>query len=217
MLTMDQQENIQLIKHTLRVELLNGNSLLFGISEEEKDEICDLLYMQSDGEDGSTPVPFLFFQISGNRSVILNMAAVLRLTFCFDFITEEAGLETYYDNFDARATEDEDEQEEAESKSKWYLLGEEDYLPQLTIYHKGLVPEDDEYHTNPFFYNSLDEGDLADFVDEINEEVPLRQFINLIDDDGEETFIPLSQIILLEGDNSLFEIDTEEEKEEEEE
>ncbi len=53
-------------------------------------------------------------------------------------------------------------------------------------------------------YDSLSEGCLDLFYLELDEEIPLRHFINLIDNDGEETFISLQQIILMEFDSKLL-------------
>ncbi len=37
--------------------------------------------------------------------------------------------------------------------------------------------------------------------------MPLRQFINLTDDDGEESFILLSQVLVMEFDDELLNVD----------
>lgn len=92
--------------------------------------------------------------------------------------------------------------ETVEGDTRLYVL-EEEYLPQVIIYHKGKSPEDN-YDTNPLLYSSLNEGCLGLFGLELDDEIPLRQFINLIDNDGEETFIPLQQIMVMEFDSNLL-------------
>jgi hypothetical protein len=70
-------------------------------------------------------------------------------------------------------------------------------IPSGIIYHKG-IPRNDGYYTNPMLYHELDEGELAGINLELEGEFPLRQFINLTDDEGEEGFIPLNAIIVVE-------------------
>lgn len=47
-------------------------------------------------------------------------------------------------------------------------------------------------------YHDLDEGELTGINLELEGDFPLRQFINLTDDEGEEGFIPFDQIIAME-------------------
>lgn len=52
-------------------------------------------------------------------------------------------------------------------------------------------------------YSELDEGCLEGFEIELEGDMPFRQFINLIDNDGEDSFIPMKQIIIMELDRNL--------------
>ena len=76
-------------------------------------------------------------------------------------------------------------------------------LPQAIIYHKGSAPEG-LHQNNPLLYSSLEEGYLGSFNLELDGHRRLRQFINLVDEVGEETFIPLEQIIVMEFDQNLM-------------
>lgn len=47
-------------------------------------------------------------------------------------------------------------------------------------------------------YHELDEGELGGINLEPESDFPLRQLINLTDEDGEEGFIPFDQIIVID-------------------
>lgn len=60
------------------------------------------------------------------------------------------------------------------------------------------IPTNDGYYTNPMLYHDLDDGELGGMSFELDGDLPLKKFINLTDDEGEEGFIPFDQIIVLE-------------------
>lgn len=53
-------------------------------------------------------------------------------------------------------------------------------------------------------YHELDEGELEGIDLELEGDFPLRQFISLTDDEGEEWFIPFDQIIVIEVMNEAI-------------
>lgn len=196
----------RLVSHTLRIELVNGKVLIYNVDIENKQYLINNLRRYSDGAEENQLLKFLWFETCLNRSVIINTDSLASVTFCFDTGIAHP-LCNYVDNFDVVYFDDEPTENEAESKE--LPKDEELFLPQAIVYHKGQKPEDG-YYQNPRTYDSLTRGCLAAFNLELDGDCPFRQFINLTDDDGEETFIPLEQIIVMEFDTNLMEIESEE-------
>jgi hypothetical protein len=192
----------KLVAYTLRIELLNGKVLIYGINTESKKYLINRLRDNADGDFDKEPLPFLWFETSLNRKVIVNADEIARITFCFDYLQHLEKPNAYYDNFGVVEKDTELLEKSSEGDTRLHVL-EEEYLPQAIVYHKGKEPEDN-YDANPLLYSSLDEGCLETFNLELEGDVPIRQFINLIDNDGEETFIPMKQIIIMEFDSNLM-------------
>lgn len=192
------------VKYTLRVELIHGKVLLYNISTDTKKYLIRRLLDNADGDDNNELISFVGFAIYKERYVLINVSEILRITFCFDYLVMLPEPDRYYDNFGIIGEEDQNAEEITQDNVDWKTLSDDDFLPQATIYHKGnsLIPS--LYYTNPLSYSSLNEGCLSGLDMELDGELPLRQFINLIDEDGEETFIPLSQIIVMEVESSLI-------------
>src|SRR5665647_322255 len=193
----------QLFVYSLRVELLNGKVLIYRIDTENKQYLINKLGTISEGYEENKILQFLFFETSLSRQVIINTKEIIRITFLVDYIQPLENSNAYYDNFgvvekDTSLVPKETE----EGDTRLYVLDEE-YLPQAMIYHKGKSSVD-KYYTNPLLYISLNKGCLDTFNLELDGLIPLRQFINLIDDDGEESFIPIQQIIVMEFDSCLL-------------
>ncbi|MEP7232092.1 MAG: hypothetical protein ABI691_17650 [Ginsengibacter sp.] len=193
----------KLVAYTLRVEMINGKVFIYRIDTENKEYLMNKLGGRSEGDEAKDNLQFLYFETSLRRYVIINTAEIVRVTFCFDFLEQIENANAYYDNF--KVVEKDTSlvaKESADGDTSLYVL-EDEYLPQAIIYHKGTSPEDN-YDANPLLYDSLSEGCLGLFMLELDDEIPLRQFINLIDNDGEETFISLEQIILMEFESKLL-------------
>jgi hypothetical protein len=193
-----------IVYHTLRIELLDGKVLVYTIDIKYKQYLIRKLRDRSDGNDENKSLKFLWFETCLNRSVIINSDSLASITFCFD-AGEVNSKNNYVDNCDVVYSEDEADEEDNEN-----MLQEKDvFLPQAIVYLKGQLPED-EYNKNPRTYGSLTRGCLAAFNLELDGECPFRQFINLRDDDEEETFIPLEQIIVMEFDSDLMDLEDDE-------
>jgi hypothetical protein len=193
----------ELVAHTLRIELQNGRVLIYRIDDENKQYLLNKLRTNSEGSAQNRVIDFLWFETFLNRHVIINAHEMFRITFSFDYLEQIENSNAYYDNFEVVERDTSLVSEESEEgESRMYVL-EEAYLPQTIIYHKGYTP-DEEYSDNPQLFYSLDDGCLGLFHLELDGELPLRQFLNLIDSDGEECFIPLHQIIVMEFDGNLF-------------
>jgi hypothetical protein len=191
------------VVYTLRVELSNGKVLLYPIDIENKQYLINKLRTNSEGDDENNLLRFLWVETSLARMVIINTNAIARITFCFDPAAQIVNHKAYPDNFNVVEKDTLiEERETKEGEVRLYVL-EEEYLPQVIIYHKGQAP-DDQYNNNPLFYSELSPGCLASFNMELEGDLPLRQFLNLTDDDGEETFILLEQIIVMEFFSNLI-------------
>lgn len=193
----------ELVAYTLRIELQNGRILIYRIDAENKEYLLNKLRAKSEGSEYDDPIQFLWFETFLNRHVIINANELVRITFCYDFLEQIENTNAYYDNFEVVEKDTSlVSQETEEGESRMYVL-EEAYLPQAIIYLTTNALEED-YTGNPQLFYSLDNGCLGIFHLELDSELPMRQFLNLIDNDGEECFIPLKQIIVMEFEGNLF-------------
>lgn len=192
------------VVYTLRVELLNGKVIVYPVDTENKQYLIKKLRAKSDGIDDETePLHFLWFETSLNRTVVINVNSIARITFCFDFAFQLEDPHSYFDNFNILQKETAlEEVATKDGEVRLYII-EDEFLPQAIIYHSRKAP-DDLYSDNPSIYSALDKGCLAGLDIELEGDIPFRQFINVIDDDGEETFIPLKQIAVMEFDCNLI-------------
>ena len=181
---MNESEFDNNVIYTLRLELSNGKVLLYTIDAENKQYLLNKLRLNSDGSYESEQLSLLWFETAYSRQVVVNTNFITRIVFGSEAVEVTTGEERYRDNFNVLENE-------------IYL----EYLPQAIVYHKGSVSIGQH---NPLLYASLDEGCLTDFDVELDGEQPLRQFINLVDEEGEETFIPTEQIIVMEFDQNLL-------------
>ncbi len=183
---MKQIEFDKRVTYTLRIELLRGKVLLYAIDTENKQNLMELLL-------NAETLPFLGFETSLNRKVAIRTNEIARVTFCFDRTDSIRGdAMAYRDNFGVLVGTEEIEDDDEPA----------DNLPKAIIYHKGGA-SDDEESENPSLYYDLDAGCLAHFA--LDDETSPLRFLNLEDDDGEESFIPIENIIVMEFDDDLFE------------
>ena len=113
--------------------------------------------MNSFGDDDKEALDFLWFETSANRMVFINVDSVVRVTFCFDYTEGLVNPNAYYRNFDQLEKETLlEEKETKEGEAQLHVI-EDDYLPQVIIFHKGSAPSD-HYNDNPLIYPELDEG-----------------------------------------------------------
>ncbi len=193
----------QLVVYSLRIELLNGRVLFYRIDTGAREYLINKLGTNCEGSEENKDIDYLWFETSLERQVMINTNEIVRVTFLIDYFQETDYSRGYYDNFEVVEKDTSlVPKQTPEGDIRMYVLDEE-FLPQAIIYHKGKSP-DNNYDTNPILYFSLNEGCLDTFALELDNAMPLRQFINLVDNDGEETFIPLRQIIVMEFDNNLL-------------
>jgi hypothetical protein len=194
---------------------MNGKVLLFPIKTESKQKLIERLRENADGDIGNDRLSLIWFETVLNRVVIVNTDSIVQVTFCFDYASGVINPYAYRDNFNVVVKDTTVEEKETEQGEIQLHVQEERYLPQAIIYHKGKAP-DDLYNNNPIQFSELSEGYLFSFDDELEGDLPLRQFINLIDNDGEESFIPMDQIIAIELDRNLIYSEGEEDDDEDE-
>ncbi len=215
---MDAADYDQILAYTIRVELLNGRVLLFPVDGDNRRRVMEILADRSEGTLESKVLRFIWFESVRSRMVIINVSHLARITFLFDFSIYEQKPDAYYDNFKQLEKETTlENKKDAEGETRLHVIDDE-YLPQIILYHKGVAP-DDHYNENPLTYTMLETGCLLGFDLELSGLETFRQFINLTDNDGEETFIPLDHIVVMEFAHELLYItddDMEEEEEKEE-
>jgi hypothetical protein len=200
---MKQSEFDKKVAYTLRIELANSKVLLYPIDTKNKNQLTASLKSNSVGSKENTGLNFLFFKTSLERFVMVNTNAFISVTFCFDFNVYIENPHAYRDNFKVVEKDVEIEETKNGGNEGRLFVSETLILPQLIIFHNGQDPEV-IYNKNPLTFSELDIGCLGQLSLELNGSNPLRQFIGLIDNNGEETFIPIGQIIVMEFDRNLL-------------
>lgn len=195
----------QLYKYTVRIELKNGKVLLYTVDLLEKNKLEELLKEHSVGSNFTFHLDFIYFKINFGRMVLVKIADIARLIICFDMACFLKNKDQYIDNFNL-AEDDSDDAEELVSKvaTKEMTPATKLLIPQAIIYHQGNAPSD-KVQTNPLSYSSLPNGCLGNsFLDEIDGVTKTRQFISLIHDDGENSYIPIRNVSVMEFDMTLL-------------
>lgn len=199
------QTTDQLYKYTVRIELKNGKVLLYTVDSLEKNKLEELLKEHSVGSNFTFHLDFIYFKINLGRMVLVKNVDIARLIICFDTACFLKNKDQYIDNFNL-AEDDSDDADETISKvdTNEMITATKLLIPQAIIYHQGNAPSD-EVQTNPLSYSSLPDGCLGNsFLDEIDGITKIRQFISLIDDDGENSYIPMWNVSVMEFDMKLL-------------
>lgn len=205
----------KLVSHTARIEMVDGGILHYEISAESKKAFRELLL--NDGIS-SYDKEFLWFYIPEDRLVLINQKDIIRITFLFDMPT--MGEAVYFDNFKIMDNIwQETEPEMKEEENEFHVPGVESDLPQLIMMHRrkmedseivyGVSMKTEGYYGNISFYTSLSKSDIGglDFVyhDDEEEWVLLTyKYFQFIDEDGEENFMPLKNLSVIEIERSLI-------------
>lgn len=206
MATIAQSDFDKLVSHTIRIELKDGSTLIYHVSLESKKALRRFLkdYAISDNEND-----FLWFYIPEDRLVLINKKELIRITFCFD--PPNGTQPSYRDNFNILANPEETDNTDE--------VDEELYLPQLIVMHnrqhedtefvKGVTMKTEGYFGNISSYYSLDAEDIEgfdfDYLEDEEEWVLLTyKYLQFIDDDGEENFMPLDQLSVIEVERPLI-------------
>jgi len=206
MATITQDDFDNAVTHTIRIELKDGSVLFFNVIAEAKKAFAKLLRNDTHSE---LEYEFLWIYIPEDRFVFINKNEIIRITFCFEPIFGEVA--EYVDNFNVKEktdmpTDEEDEFEAAAEEVEFYL-------PQLVIMHNrqlengeivpGVTMKTEGYFGNVSSYSSLNLDDfnglgLVFFEDREEWILIAENYIQFVDDDGEENFMPLKNLSVIE-------------------
>ena len=165
------------------------------VDTESKEYLIARLKASSDGDEQTQKLQLLWFETTHKRQVIINCDSITRVTFCYDPSILVKNPQGYFVNFNVVRAETSLEEMLTESGESRLHVVHEEFIPSGIIYHKG-IPTNDGYYTNPMLYHDLDDGELGGIRFELDGDFPLRQFINLTDDEGEEGSFPLIKLSL---------------------
>lgn len=163
-----------LLFHTLRIELMNGKVLRYNIHAYQKEELENWLQARTNDLIESSN-EFLSFYAMPERMAFLRVKAIKRLIFCWDPAVTVPDPSEYYDNFEVNS------------------LGEEELpIPEVIILLRS-DPQPLVYSfLSPDFYLGINEDSFS------NDHFLKGGFISLPDEDGEQNYIPVTNIDCLE-------------------
>ena len=203
----------KLVDHTIRIELKDGVTLIYWVSVESKSAFYNLLKNDAISDAGNE---FLWFHVPQDRLVLVNKKEIIRITFCFD--PSDGQVPQYRDNFNL-LNPHEEESIDVDETSKGDETDEELNPSQLIIVHnrqmeeteivKGVTMETEGYFGNISSYSSLNDRDVEGFHFEYSEDEEewilfTYKYLQFIDDDGEENFMPLENISIIEIERPLL-------------
>ena len=214
-----QDEFDQVVSHTIRVELKDGSVLHYEVTPEAKKAFRNQL---TDESFSNNIRSFVWFYIPEDRLVLINEKEIIRITFCFDAPAREEVV--YRDNFNLLEKypleidsheEDEEHDEEVEPETAAVDLD----LPQLIIMHRremedseivqGVTMKTDGFYGNVSCYFDMREdatdGLLIEYFEEDDEFVLMEsKYFQFEDDDGEDNFMPLNNLSVIEVQRSFI-------------
>lgn len=211
MKTISQSEFDKKVSHTIRIELQDGHLLLYHVSVESKQAFEKALI--NENNSGWT-FDYIWFYIPKDRIVFVNKKDITRITFCYEPVP--ANEPEYVDNFSEMEDPDDDlfDTEVLEE-----FEPEEDSIPQLIIRHhrkketmqivKGVTMTKKAYFDNISYYSSLEEGGVRGlefcYSQHLNEiELHVDPYLQFTDDDGEENFMPMRNLSVIEVERALI-------------
>lgn len=211
------------VSHTIRIELQDGHLLLYQVSVESKQAFQKSLGNEKYGGWGCD---YIWFYIPEDRIVFVNKKDVTRITFLYDLSPETEPQ--YVDNFSEMDEPggdlfDSEVIEEFEPDELEEFLPEEDVIPQLIIRHhrnketmqivNGVTMTKKAYFENISYYSSLQEGEVSGFdfyysEDMLELEMSVGPYLQFMDDDGEENFMPMRNLSVIEVERRFILNDT---------
>lgn len=201
----------KLVTHTVRIELKDGSTLIYWVSVESKTALYQLIKKDAISDNDNE---FLWFYIPEDRLVLINKKQIMRITFCFD--PPDGKDPQYHDNFGLVISEEE-ELENGETIET--NAGNEIFIPQLIIAHNRqlekteivdkVTMQTEGYFGNVSSYSDLSEGDVEGFefeyIDDEEEWVlTTYKYLQFVDDDGEDNFMPLENLFVIEAERPLL-------------
>lgn len=217
MKTFSQSDFDKSVLHTIRIELQDGEVLFYQVSAESKQAFQKTL---EDENHSVSAHYYIWMYIPGDRLAFVNKKDITRITLCYDPVS---GTEPeYIDNFlslDAPGADlfENQDAEEIDFEENEFI---DDALPQLIVMHnrqkettqivKGVTKSRKAYFDNITRYSSMGEADIISGFefgyDEEMDAFELRtgQYLQFIDDDGEENFMPLANLSVIEIERALI-------------
>jgi hypothetical protein len=205
----------QIVSHTIRIELIDGNILHYMITPEAKKVFnAQLMHDSISVYDKE----FLWFYIPEDRLVFINEKDVIRITFCFD--VPATGDAEYADNFKVlekfpREIEEDLFEEGKEMEGAGTALD----LPQLIIMHRrekedseivrGVTMKTEGFYSNVSYYFDLSKDQVSglefNYYEDEDEWVLLSsKYFQFLDEDGEENFMPHKNLSVIEINRSFI-------------
>jgi hypothetical protein len=180
---------------TLIIHLNDGSELTYGVTMAQKEDFEQTLRDRVLNWRNTANANFVFFGVLSDRTVYINSAFLLKITFAADLSMEATNIE-YRDNFNVLPIEATTEHGYVKERFEEDIL-----IPQLIIKLSGNVNGSDVVT-----YNSLVEGDLGFFDLEVSDvDSEMSEYLELTDSDGDSNFIAVRQIICMEGESAIFE------------
>ena len=209
-----QDEFDQIVSHTIRVELKDGSVLHYEVSPKAKKACRNQLLDESFSNQIRS---FVWFYIPEDRLVLIKENEIIRITFCFD--APPRGDADYRDNFnilEKYPLEIEPGEEEDEAETETADLGLD--LPELIIMHRrekedseivqGVTMKTEGFYGNVSCYFDMSENEIdglsIEYFKEDEEWVLMTsKYIQFVDGDGEENFMPLNNLSVIEIQRSF--------------
>jgi len=205
----------QTVSHAIRIELKDGTILHYSVTPKAKKAFRNQLLNDA---VSIYDKDFLWFYIPEDRLVLINEEDIVRITFCFDAsVISEA---EYSDNFKVfEKLPQENEMDEDGWENEMDDPGNELDLPQLIIKHRrekedseiveGVTMKTEGFYGNVSCYFDMSENQVSgfgfDFYDDVEEWILLAsKYLQFIDEDGEENFMRIKSLSLIEIKRSFI-------------
>ncbi|PAW95077.1 hypothetical protein CKK33_16880 [Mucilaginibacter sp. MD40] len=180
---------------TLIINLTDGSELSYALNTNQKEDFEQTLRDALLSWRNPANAKFVLFGVFPKRVVYLNTGYLLKITFVDDFPALSSEF-SYKDNFNVLPDSEKTEKGFAKSTEE-----DEALIPQLIIKLTGKVEASDV-----LTYDGLEKGELSVFsLDAAVQESEMQEFLELIDTDGDNNFIPVRQIVCMEGEADIFE------------
>lgn len=186
---------------TVKIEMMNDTVLLYSLPEEEKDRLQHWLNDRSSGYKNISH-SFIGFHALPERYVLVRVNDIARLVIQCDYIDNSSRITEYYDNFNVipeanKNIENIDEEFQNDPEFLDFLL--DHFYPEIIIKMKG--------KKEPIIYSGIDENENCLAIlrgDLVLHHMDKSGYLKVMDEDGEENFIPLKNISCIESNLSLM-------------
>jgi hypothetical protein len=172
--------------YSIRIELLDGFVLHYPISYDTQTWLSTFLINLYEPDKDNKPVKYFSFETTPNRLVLINLDQITGLAILNDF---EDTLGVYGDHFECLVDDEK-------------VTDEKLILPDAVI--KLAHPFLDQKIKT---YYSLNKEQMTFMPELLQEGIDVPYFLYLVDDDGDDNYIPMHNIQCAEFDNALFSLE----------